>query len=145
MSISSQNNFITSYCGKHQLRNNVLVGSSYHNSVFGSVVFVLGLRYQPLEGIKVGLSFSPPSELSLISLEVGVVHNLDQHWVIINTKQSSKNNSEKITISKQRARMSVSKTESTSAVKTRYVSAVKDSGNFFSLNSSQFLEHRPHC
>jgi len=59
--------------GVDDLAGDLVVGHSGHESVLGSVVFVLVLDGESLSGVIVGLAFSSSSELGLETFEVSVV------------------------------------------------------------------------
>jgi cytochrome b subunit of formate dehydrogenase len=65
------------------LSNNVAVGDANNKSVFVSVVFVLVLSDQSLTGIVVGLTLSSSSVFNLEALEVSLVLNNLNEWLII--------------------------------------------------------------
>ena len=65
MGIGSAEDFVTSKLSSDELADDVPVGESDDKTVFGSVVFVLGLRNQALAGKVVGLACSSALVLGL--------------------------------------------------------------------------------
>jgi len=73
MSICSTNNYVTLNTSISNLTDNILVGETDNQSVLRSVVLVLVLEGQSFSCIIVSDSLSPPLELNLEPLEVGLV------------------------------------------------------------------------
>ena len=67
------NDLVTFKSGKDNLANDLVGGDTGHESILGSVVFILVLHGETLAGIIISLAFSSSSEFGLEALEVGVV------------------------------------------------------------------------
>ena len=79
MTVSSANNDVSFESGIGNLAADVGVGRSDNHPVLGCIIFILVLNYKTFAGIEIGLSFTPPTELDLETLEVSLVlHNLDE-------------------------------------------------------------------
>lgn len=67
----------------HDLNDNIPVGEAHHQSIFGRVVFVLGLRDEPFAGVVVGFAGAAAFVLGLIPaarglIRIGILFELDQ-------------------------------------------------------------------
>ena len=79
MAVRSADDDVPLEPGVSDLAGDVGVGAADNQPVLGGVVFVLVLDDQTLAGVVVGSSLSPPAELDLIPLEVGLIlDNLDE-------------------------------------------------------------------
>uniref|UniRef100_A0A0E9XCW7 Uncharacterized protein n=1 Tax=Anguilla anguilla TaxID=7936 RepID=A0A0E9XCW7_ANGAN len=82
--VGGAHDHVSLYLGVSDLADNVPVGEPDDHPVLGCVVLVLVLDDQALAGKVVGLSLSPPPELHLVSLEVGLIldHLNETHFAV---------------------------------------------------------------
>jgi len=73
--VGSTNDNVALKTSVGNLTNDIPVGDAYNHSVLGSVVLVLGLDDEPLAGVVIGLTLTPPLELDLESLEICFILN----------------------------------------------------------------------
>lgn len=76
MGVRGAEYFVPRDLRRHDLDDNVPVGEAHHQSVFGRIVFVLGLRDEPLAGIVVGFAGATAFVFGLIPAAPG----FDQYW-----------------------------------------------------------------
>ena len=67
VSIGSAEDLVARDLRGDDLADNIFVGESYDKAVFGSIVFVLGLRYETLAGVVIGLPCSTTLVLGLVA------------------------------------------------------------------------------
>ena len=79
MAVRSADDDVSLEPGVGDLAGDVGVGTADDQPVLRGVVFVLVLDDQTLAGVVVGSSLTPPAELDLVPLEVGLIlDNLDE-------------------------------------------------------------------
>merc|ERR1719300_1070171 len=79
MTVSSANNDVSFKSSIGNLAADVSVGRSDNHPVLGCIILVLVLNYKTFASIEISLSFTPPAELDLETLEVSLVlNNLDE-------------------------------------------------------------------
>ena len=70
MAVCSGHNSVTLQASISNLTSDVFVGTSHNHTILGRIVLVLVLNDQTLAGIVVGLAFTTPPELDLVTLEI---------------------------------------------------------------------------
>jgi len=72
MSIGGSQDVISFDFGKDDLGNNIGVGEAGNQTIFGAVVFILGLGDEPLAGTVISLAFTPAAVFDLKTLEISL-------------------------------------------------------------------------
>ena len=70
MAVSSSHNSISLEASISDLTSDVFVGTSHNHTILGCIVLVLVLDDKALTGIIVGLAFTSPPKLHLVTLEI---------------------------------------------------------------------------